>query len=72
MKTKPYSPIEEKPIIAKEAMLSYGCLTREIPNPYTIEEIHDSMDEAESDFIAGRVYAHEDVMQEMREYIMTL
>ena len=43
------------------------------PNvPYTIEEIHASMDEAESDFIAGRVYAHEDVMQEMREYIMTL
>ena len=50
MKTKPYSPIEEKPIKAKEPMVSYGCLTREIPNPYIIEEIHASMDEAEYPF----------------------
>ena len=50
MKTRSYSPIEEKPIKAKEPMVSYGCLTREIPNPYTIEEIHASMDEAEYPF----------------------
>ena len=72
MKTKSYSPIEEKSIVANEPIVAYNSVTRERPNPYTMEEIHASMDESEADFMAGRVYAHEDVMREMREYIMTL
>ena len=72
MKTKSYPQIEEKPVMANEPMVAYGSIAKEKLAPYTLDEIHASMDESEADFMAGRVYAHEDVMREMREYIMTL
>ena len=72
MRTKPYSQTEEKSIIANESAVTYGNATREKLSFYTMEEIHKSMDETEADFMAGRVYSHDDVMREMREFILIL
>lgn len=72
MKTKPYPQTEEKPMKLDEPAVAYGNITREKLSPYTIEEIHNSMDEAEADLKAGRVYSHDDVMREMRDFILKL
>ena len=72
MRTKPYPQTDEKPIVANESAVTYGNATREKLSFYTMEEIHKSMDETEADFMAGRVYSHDDVMREMREFILIL
>lgn len=72
MRTKSYPQTEEKSVIVNESAVAYGNVAREKLSPYTMEEIHKSMDETEADFMAGRVYSHDDVMREMREFILIL
>ena len=52
-----------------EDLIDEDNFAREHLRPYTIEELHARIDQAEADIAAGRFRSHEEVMREMEEEI---
>ena len=70
MKTKPYSQIEETPVVANEPVVAYQAeknyrLSSHIPTPYEMEVLRRS----EEDYKAGRVYTQEQVDKMLEKWL---
>lgn len=50
-----------------EDLIEEDNFAKEHLRPYTIEELHARIDEAEADIAAGRFISHEELMREMEE-----